>query len=295
MNRNAVHAVSYATGEAGGRLKWLPRRTPAVVAASGVDDGQPAPISDGTDALDIDSGTVERAITTEESESVPEDWDASPGNSLPMPLFPTAQDATRAPKSPAAAEPPVLMETPDASEAPEELSAEDLGGTTSSLLDETGEEYRNLESQLRKCPSAADFKKITEITTSIKPEEGEFPYECDLGNEPFQPRSWCPITYTWTAAVIGHKPLYFEDAQLERYGHSWGPLVQPFMSMAHFYLTVPVLPYKMGLEPPNECIYELGYYRPGSCAPYMLDPLPLSVRAALFEGGVWTGGIFLIP
>ena len=33
-------------------------------------------------------------------------------------------------------------------------------------------------------------------------------------------------------------------------------------------------------------MYTLGYYRPGSCAPYMLDPLPISVRAGLMEAGV---------
>ena len=74
-----------------------------------------------------------------------------------------------------------------------------------------------------------------------------------------------------------------------------GPWLQPFASGAHFFLTIPMLPYKMGLEPPNECIYALGYYRPGSCAPYMLDPIPLSVRATLFEAGVVAGGIYAIP
>ena len=51
----------------------------------------------------------------------------------------------------------------------------------------------------------------------------------------------------------------------------------------------------MGVEPPGECIYTLGYYRPGSCAPYMLDPFPLSVRGALFEGAVATGLVFILP
>jgi hypothetical protein len=39
----------------------------------------------------------------------------------------------------------------------------------------------------------------------------------------------------------------------------------------------------------------LGYYRPGSCAPYYLDPIPLSVRAALFEAGAWVGGVAIFP
>ena len=83
------------------------------------------------------------------------------------------------------------------------------------------------------------------------------------------------------------------NVQLERYGHMAGPWLQPLASCADFFVTIPILPYEMGLEPPNECIYTLGYYRPGSCAPYLLDPLPLSVRASLFEAGAWVGGAFV--
>jgi hypothetical protein len=56
-----------------------------------------------------------------------------------------------------------------------------------------------------------------------------------------------------------------------------------------------MLPYNIGLQTPNECIYTLGYYRPGSCAPYKIDPLPISVRAVLFEAGVVTGVDFFLP
>ena len=56
------------------------------------------------------------------------------------------------------------------------------------------------------------------------------------------------------------------------------------------FLTFPILPYKMGLELPNECIYTLGYYRPGDCSPYLFDPLPISVRGLFFETGTWVGG-----
>jgi hypothetical protein len=71
--------------------------------------------------------------------------------------------------------------------------------------------------------------------------------------------------------------------------------LQPWISGAHFVGTFPILPYKMGLQAPGECVYSLGYYRPGSCAPYMLDPIPLSLRAGLLEAGAWVGGVFLVP
>ncbi|WP_347245834.1 hypothetical protein [Thermogutta sp.] len=145
------------------------------------------------------------------------------------------------------------------------------------------------------CPPPDRLRKITEITNNIAPQAGKFPVECPLQGGEFVERNWKPIVFTWTASALCHKPLYFEQVAVERYGHNLGPLVQPFASAAHFFLTVPMLPYKMGLNPPNECIYALGYYRPGSCAPWILDPFPFSVRAALAEGGYWTALAFAIP
>ena len=74
-----------------------------------------------------------------------------------------------------------------------------------------------------------------------------------------------------------------------------GPISQPLFSTANFFLTFPILPYKMGLETPDECMFALGYYRPGNCAPYLFDPLPLSVRGAFFEAGAWVGGVAAFP
>lgn len=144
------------------------------------------------------------------------------------------------------------------------------------------------------CPSPADLKKITEITDNIRAEGKVFPQECTLGNSMYCPRNFALTTYTWKASALCHKPLYFEQVAVERYGHTW-PLIQPVMSAAHFFATIPVLPYKMGIEPPTECIYALGYYEPGSCAPYMIYPIPITVRAGLMEAGAWVGGVFLIP
>ncbi len=121
----------------------------------------------------------------------------------------------------------------------------------------------------------------------LPPVEGEdFPCDCKLGRQSrpdSRARHLRRTTFNWKATGTCHKPLYFEDVQLERYGHSWNPVVQPFMSAAHFFVSVPLLPYKMGLNPPSECVYSLGYYRPGSCAPYLLEPIPFSLRAAVFE------------
>jgi hypothetical protein len=121
------------------------------------------------------------------------------------------------------------------------------------------------------------------------------PSECTLGGLRTAERHWMPSTFAWHASGLCHKPLYFEDVQLERYGHTTGPYTQPFISSAHFFLNIATLPYHMAINPPHECQYALGYYRPGNCAPWMLQPIPLSLRGGLAEAGVIVGGVFLIP
>jgi hypothetical protein len=123
----------------------------------------------------------------------------------------------------------------------------------------------------------------------------DLPSECPLGDDVFQGRQWASSTFAWKASGLCHKPLYWEDINLERYGHTVGPIAQPIVSGAHFFGTVFVLPYKMGINPPGECQYALGYYRPGSCAPRYISPLPLSKRGAMLQATTVLGLIWLTP
>lgn len=139
-------------------------------------------------------------------------------------------------------------------------------------------------------------RSIHDLTDATKATPGRMPEECAAPHGgPFEPRTWEETTFMWKASGLCHKPLYFEDVELERYGHSWGPVVQPVISGGKFFATVPVLPYKMGVEAPWECVYPLGYYRPGDCAPYMIPPVPVSVRGAAAQAAATVGGILLIP
>lgn len=123
----------------------------------------------------------------------------------------------------------------------------------------------------------------------------DFPLECPLGDTgSTADRAWSEVAFEWKASALCHKPLYFEEVALERYGHSMGVL-QPIVSGAHFFGTIPILPYKMGLTPPQECIYALGYYRPGNCAPYMISPLGFTARAGLAQAGAVVGAAAIIP
>ncbi|MBM3955242.1 MAG: hypothetical protein FJ309_11610 [Planctomycetes bacterium] len=123
----------------------------------------------------------------------------------------------------------------------------------------------------------------------------DYPCECRLEGQSFEPRRFASTTMTWKATGVCHKPLYFEDWNLERYGHSYGCLADPFVSAAHFFVTLPVLPYKAGVELPWECVYPLGYYRPGSCAPWTCPAPPISPRGFAVQAATVTGLVFLLP
>jgi len=121
------------------------------------------------------------------------------------------------------------------------------------------------------------------------------PAECALSGRGTVQRNWMPSVFAYQASALCHKPLYFEEVQLERYGHTTGSLTQPFVSGAHFFISLATLPYQMAISPPMECEYALGYYRPGSCAPWHIPPIPFSVRGGLAQTGFVVGGVYLIP
>ncbi len=117
---------------------------------------------------------------------------------------------------------------------------------------------------------------------------------------PMGPRDWTPSRKAWSAAATCHLPLYFQDASLERYGHSaeqfFGPagrymsyplddpkesnqrsqILQPFMSFGLFITQIAALPYNVVMDPPWEAEYDLGYYRPGDRVPTDVYYLPVT-------------------
>ncbi len=138
-------------------------------------------------------------------------------------------------------------------------------------------------------------RDLSDVDVTYLGESWNIPERCGTGYDPLRGRNFVPSTVQWTASGLCHKPLYFEQVQLERYGHETGPVLQPLISTAHFFGNIAVLPYKMGIHPPTECQYSLGYFRPGNCAPYMIQPIPWSLRGAAAQAAVVTGGAALIP
>ncbi len=137
------------------------------------------------------------------------------------------------------------------------------------------------------------------ITVTGKPGE-DFPISCDIETDKiplnqYRIGSQEPLNFTWTASGVCHKPLYFEEVQAERYGHTLGYFNQPFLSTAHFFCNTAVLPYKMGMRLPQECVYPLGRYRSGGYAPQYIPAVPISIRGGLLQAGGVLAAVFVLP
>lgn len=123
----------------------------------------------------------------------------------------------------------------------------------------------------------------------------ECPSEFRLSDAVYANRMYADCLYQWRASEQFHNPLYFEDPALERYGHTHRPFVQPIVSVARFGVQLVGLPYQMTIDPVRKKMYNLGYFRPGECAPKKHYQIPWNTHAALNEAGVWTGLLFIFP
>ena len=185
----------------------------------------------------------------------------------------------------------LLLVAEKADEKPKNSSSDKRSDSKTSACAEANKACREALKELRD-----DGLANNELDIRVGGRPGtDYPCECRREGETYQPRRFASTTFTWKAAGYCHKPLYFEDWNLERYGHSRGVLADPWISAAHFFVSVPVLPYKMGVQAPWECVYPLGYYRPGSCAPWTCPAIPISVRGFAVEAATITGIVFLLP
>lgn len=132
-----------------------------------------------------------------------------------------------------------------------------------------------------------------------KPDENgnmpECPAEFKLSDAAYSNRMFADCLYQWQATDQWHNPLYFEDPALERYGHVHHECVQPFVSVAKFGVQLVGLPYQMTIDPVCKKMYNLGYYRPGECAPKKYYRIPWNTHAAVNEAAVWTGLFYIFP
>jgi hypothetical protein len=134
------------------------------------------------------------------------------------------------------------------------------------------------------------------VTLPSDPAREQFEAEGVEVHFPGMSRSWWMPPVCWDASAACHRPLYFEDVNLERYGHNFG-CVQPVISAGKFFGTLPLLPYLMFVEPQHccaDCTYTLGHYRPGTGAPHRHHCcLPCACDSPLVESAVCTMSDFL--
>lgn len=146
-------------------------------------------------------------------------------------------------------------------------------------------------------------KGIGRLRARITPTEGDLPIDHAGPHFAMQPklyhgygmsRGWWHSSFAWEPPGVCHAPLYFQDLNLERYGYHYGCL-QTVVSSVRFGADVALLPYKVVAQSPHDCVYTLGYDRPGNCVPYRCYRLPWRTDAVLILGGVATGLVFLAP
>jgi hypothetical protein len=284
-----------APARAPARLRWLPAQPKAARPTSDAPISQVIPAAAFQTVpletlADDPSPPVDSRAKPEATEAVAPDKEPASKADAPAALKENMSSRPLFLQPPKPSAPPPAQPSPPRAEGGSAIS-QDIGGA-----DNNDDACKKPNDVLR---------AISTITDDITAERGAFPPECPVTEAnaqpsgPFRDRTagaWKRTTFTWTASATCNKPLYFEQTQVERYGHSAGPILQPIVSAAHFFAAVPLLPYKMGVDPPMECQYSLGYYRPGSCAPYMIEPFPISLRGAFFEGAaVGTAIVVLQP
>lgn len=156
-----------------------------------------------------------------------------------------------------------------------------------------------------------DFKPIGAITTRVAP----LPASSDADTPDLMPTNYAARAFArhgqaqyrsepimpWRAygapsvtQNFCHRPLYFEEINVERYGYSAG-LMQPAVSAGRFFATIPLLPYKMAVERPTVCRVDGSPYPPGANAPRHRQLPPARVGPALIEAAAIIGMIALIP
>ena len=186
----------------------------------------------------------------------------------------------------------VLQQSPSASDLPAPATVEQPALTEQQLGQLEGVEAFDL-----------DLKPIKSLSARTKPEAGEMPTnyaaarfarEGAVAHRMGFSRSQTETEMMWEAPAVCHRPLYFEDINLERYGYKV-PLIQPALSAAHFFGRVPLLPYMMVSEGHRKCQYTLGHYRPGDYAPYSLYVPRLRLDASAAELAAAASVILIFP
>ena len=144
------------------------------------------------------------------------------------------------------------------------------------------------------------FAPLSATSGDLRPPEGELPTAqlspvMAQGMRPDDtlPPPCGPLLSTPRARNFCHRPLYYEDRALEVEGYSIGPL-QPALSAARFFGSIPLIPYKLGSEPPRRIVCTTPYGQPGPGTPGNLSPEDRR-RGLMYQAGAAMGMVYVLP
>lgn len=90
-----------------------------------------------------------------------------------------------------------------------------------------------------------------------------------------------------------HRPLYFQELNLERCGTSYG-CAQNAVSAAYFIGNAAILPYRMALDRADQCVESWGELPTGRRYANDLEPLSVDLAGGVNEAAAIAGFVFLL-
>jgi hypothetical protein len=165
-----------------------------------------------------------------------------------------------------------------------------VSATVQEQVAETSTSSSRLKTDIRTIKPSLSYA-LREIEADQLPQD----FESRLDKGEYIARQPGPTVLQWAPTNFYHYPLYFEDPALERYGHTYHPLIQPFASTGRFAGQLVGLPYQMVLHPVHSRQYALGYYRPGEVAPKKHYQIPFNTEATIMETAVVIGLFLILP
>jgi len=165
-----------------------------------------------------------------------------------------------------------------------------VAATVQEEVAETSTSSSRLKTDIRTIKPSLSYA-LREIEADQLPED----FDSRLDKGQYVARQPSPTVLQWAPTNFYHYPLYFEDPALERYGHTYHPLIQPFASTGRFAGQLVGLPYQMVLHPVHSRQYALGYYRPGEVAPKKHYQIPFNTEATIMETAAVIGLFLILP
>jgi hypothetical protein len=120
------------------------------------------------------------------------------------------------------------------------------------------------------------------------------PLRSETRVQPLAPRRWPLLTERAEPCYVYHGRLLFEQINSERYGWSMGVL-QPPISVLHFYGDVVTLPYHLAKQPCFAGDTSAGKCLPGDPVPLYLYPPECSLSGLAAEAAAITLMAFVFP